>query len=1013
MIPILFEADATTFTNNGIGRLTDSKTCKVTEEVNGEYELKLTYPVGGKFFTEFQNERLILAIPFKGGDPQAFRIYSITDNLDGNIEVLANHISYDANYIPVYQFSAEGIGNTIAGLSSYSLVTNPFTITTDIINTETWYYQKTPKSLRACLGGEKGSVLDTFSGQGGCEFEWDNFNIKLWQNRGSDKGYEIRYAKNLAEYDRERNSEEVITGCIAYYFEEEINDEDETIPVVIRSNIQYNSLRGNYPIDKIVTIDATEDFEQTPVISELDAYALAYANAANTLDETIDVSFEDLTNEDINLCDTVKVKCTLVYKGTKVQVINFESSVIKTVWNVLEDRYDTITIGKKRSSLGDTLDNKITKASNAAAEAVNHKLISVVQYVDDEVGQAVTSINELDERVGYIDQDTGICHIINQQGSAIVQNTNAILLRTTKTEVIDLIDKNVGINLSPFFSHPLDDIYNSTDNPNGYWDGTVGGDAGGADATVTALSEGWALVQASNTTSSNKVYSFLVKKNTNITSNNLTLLSEVKDFSNSGSTDPTFTFTTYILGGTSRYAQYSGSTWKIKNSSGELVSSDSKVVNGTKYLTMSKTSYAVSNTTDLVLGLLTVPANSIISFTVRWSLYNGDYNGVYSPYTVSQADAFLYSSRKTDAAITIATDEILSEVSEVETKIIKTTGVNLSPFFSQPLDDVPNGDNLNPYWDQVSEYYTKLDDGWASLTVDNTSGSSSIYVNSHPSEDSRFTADKYTLLYELKDVTIGGSGSDPTIDFTNLEILECQYYDGTYTITEDESKLVELTKNTSGSSKQFLVKVCIIVPAGRSLTLKIRVSLYKADYIGDYLPYVIGNDYVIDNLTSVNTQINQAFSSIDQQASRITSTVDEIHRVEYDVLESAENIANEAVAASETRLNSTITQTATNLNVSISQVQTDVNNVTERLETYFDFTQDGLTIGKNTSDIRAKLDNNSLDFIDKNNVKHAWLDTEDGLGANSIALGSSTDVSKRWKIVTDSTGNFLRFTRHS
>ena len=41
MIPILYESTETTFTSNGIGRLSDAVSCTVTEERNGPYELTM------------------------------------------------------------------------------------------------------------------------------------------------------------------------------------------------------------------------------------------------------------------------------------------------------------------------------------------------------------------------------------------------------------------------------------------------------------------------------------------------------------------------------------------------------------------------------------------------------------------------------------------------------------------------------------------------------------------------------------------------------------------------------------------------------------------------------------------------------------------------------------------------------------------------------------------------------------------------------------------------------------
>ena len=83
MIPILFESTATSFTTNGIGRLSDAISCTVTEERNGPYELEMQYPISGVHFHELQHSRIIYATPADGKDAQPFRIYRIEKPLDG------------------------------------------------------------------------------------------------------------------------------------------------------------------------------------------------------------------------------------------------------------------------------------------------------------------------------------------------------------------------------------------------------------------------------------------------------------------------------------------------------------------------------------------------------------------------------------------------------------------------------------------------------------------------------------------------------------------------------------------------------------------------------------------------------------------------------------------------------------------------------------------------------------------------------------------------------------------
>ena len=83
MIPVLYRADATAFLSFGLGALSESISCQVTEERNGVFELVLKYPVTGMFYDQLARERIIKAKPNDTANDQAFRIYRITTPLNG------------------------------------------------------------------------------------------------------------------------------------------------------------------------------------------------------------------------------------------------------------------------------------------------------------------------------------------------------------------------------------------------------------------------------------------------------------------------------------------------------------------------------------------------------------------------------------------------------------------------------------------------------------------------------------------------------------------------------------------------------------------------------------------------------------------------------------------------------------------------------------------------------------------------------------------------------------------
>jgi len=394
MIPILFEGTATDFSTNGIGRLSDAISCKVIEEKNGMYELSMQYPISGKLYSEIQNERIIVAVPFEGGSRQAFVIYEIDPNSNGTCMIYAQHISYRANYIPVLPFSVTGIQNAITALNTGIVpdttgsrlpVANPFTITTDIENTTSRYQQEIPRSLRACLGGDEGSLLDTFATKGTGEYEWDNFNIKFHFHRGSDKGYSIRYAKNLVSLDRQLDSSDLITGVLPYWdglYSEEGTD------AVYTGDVQYADNCEDYPFKKVIPVDFSSDFDSEPTKPQLNAAGKAYVNQMAYLKDSIDLEFYDINNQAVHLCDTIHVHYTQLG-------VTISQKVIKTTWNVLLDRYDTITVGTDVSNLGKTLQDSIAETK----QYTNSKMVAVNQRIDYEVGVIQSSISSVEGEI--------------------------------------------------------------------------------------------------------------------------------------------------------------------------------------------------------------------------------------------------------------------------------------------------------------------------------------------------------------------------------------------------------------------------------------------------------------------------------------------------------------------------------------------------------------------------------------------------------------------------------------
>lgn len=350
MIPILFSAASTDFSTNGIGRLSDAISCKVTEERNGEYELEMRYPTTGEFFDKIQNNSLIVAKPSYGAKRQAFRAYEIDSSLVGNTcTIHARHISYDLSYLPVRGFTAIGITETLRLLNDQTSVNQKvmgstnFRVYSDIDNETSKYQYLYHRSYRACLGGNEKSILDTFSGRGTGEFEWDNYDIHFWKHRGTDHGYQCRYGKNIVSLNRDINGSDMITSALGFWHD---SYGENYISSGIMNADNWDQVKN--PIRKVAIVDFSQDFDTRPTWQEIDAAAKEYANLGYDLKDSIELDFYDQDNQAVQLCDTISVKFDRFGINTKVKVI-------KTVWDVLLDRYEKITVGSPRSTLADTL----------------------------------------------------------------------------------------------------------------------------------------------------------------------------------------------------------------------------------------------------------------------------------------------------------------------------------------------------------------------------------------------------------------------------------------------------------------------------------------------------------------------------------------------------------------------------------------------------------------------------------------------------------------------------------
>ena len=262
MIPILFDKSATTWTTNGLGRLSEAISCKVTEERNGEYELEMQYPVSGPLFKYLLNDNIIYAKAFEGTNEdhvnQPFRIYKVSKPMNGKVTVSARHNSYRLSYTPVgFVPSAQR-----SAKSSLSAITSaikdpscPYKFSTDISSAALTFGIDAPISVRSAIGGDKG-FIDTYGG----EVKWDDFNVSILSSRGRDNGVAIRYGKNLTDLKEEENIEKTYTAIFGYY---KADAEASTPERKIEGSIIKCANADKFPYIRTYIYNCSSDFNDT------------------------------------------------------------------------------------------------------------------------------------------------------------------------------------------------------------------------------------------------------------------------------------------------------------------------------------------------------------------------------------------------------------------------------------------------------------------------------------------------------------------------------------------------------------------------------------------------------------------------------------------------------------------------------------------------------------------------------------------------------------------------------
>lgn len=375
MIPVL--STNTTLTGNGIGLLSDAITCRVTHEINGEYEFRMTYPVTGQHYGDLQVDSVIWATPDNMTAKQPFRIYRITRPLNQVVTVYARHAAYDASGVVVEPVTAASLTAALPAIAAACVPSCPLTLTTSR-TVATQYKLTVPTPLWSVFGGIQGSLLDVYGG----EWDFNGLTADLKTKLGADRGVDIRYGKNMTQLEQDVTVEATYAYVYPLW-----TDENGTLVTLPEKYITVVGAVGS----RMMTLDLSDAFDTAPTEAQLRTRANKFItdNDPGTPKISWKVNMAQLSQspefQDMAILDQVQLGDTIriFYEPMNLTAT---SRAVKTDYDVLSERYAGITLGRVKQNLA-----SIVAASQKETDARFKTMKSMLEQAIDSATDFITN----------------------------------------------------------------------------------------------------------------------------------------------------------------------------------------------------------------------------------------------------------------------------------------------------------------------------------------------------------------------------------------------------------------------------------------------------------------------------------------------------------------------------------------------------------------------------------------------------------------------------------------------
>ena len=321
----------------------------VKETMNGDFTLTVKYPISDSGIYQLIQEDMLIKAPTPVLGAQLFRIKKPVENND-HLEITAYHISDDVMQRSITPVS---VTSQSCGMALSRMVQNTktalgdFSFNSDIQDRRTFNTTETETLYSVLLDG-KHSIVGTWEG----ELVRDNFALTVKKSRGENRGVVITTHKNLKDYQRTRNSQNVVTRIHAKStFKPEGAEKETTIRVTVDS-----PLINSYPY-----INEKEyENNNAKTVEELQKWAQAkFTNQGiDKVSDAIKIEAYELDGQVVHMGDTVNLK------SWKHNVDAFKKAIAYE-FDALKEEYISLTFDDKAGTGGSRASGGLSSAADA------------------------------------------------------------------------------------------------------------------------------------------------------------------------------------------------------------------------------------------------------------------------------------------------------------------------------------------------------------------------------------------------------------------------------------------------------------------------------------------------------------------------------------------------------------------------------------------------------------------------------------------------------------------------